>query len=203
MTKRILTILATLASLAVAWFLGLVVYASDIPRTVADPKSPTDVIVVLTGGSERLKEGFRLLAKKQARKLFVSGVYRGVEVKELLGLSRAAPEDILCCVVLGHVAGDTRGNATETAQWIVDRGYRSIRLVTADYHMPRSLFEFQQVMPKIKIVPHPVFPKNVRRDQWWKYLGTSRLYAGEFNKYLVARLRVLVLAQELPTPRSQ
>ncbi len=183
MTKRILTILATLASVAVAWFLGLVVYASDIPRTVADPKSPTDVIVVLTGGSERLKEGFRLLAKKQARKLFVSGVYRGVEVKELLGLSRAAPEDILCCVVLGHVAGDTQGNATD--------------------HMPRSLFEFQQVMPKIKIIPHPVFPKNVRRDQWWRYLGTSRLYAGEFNKYLVARLRVLVLAQEPPMPRPQ
>ncbi|MDJ0947871.1 MAG: YdcF family protein [Alphaproteobacteria bacterium] len=188
---RLTWLLAVLVGLAAAWTGGLAGFTSGFPRAIAEPGATTDVIVVLTGGSERLKEGFRLLAEQKAKKLFISGVYRGVEVEQLLGLSRAAPDNISCCVVLGHAASDTRGNATETARWVLDQGHASIRLVTADYHMPRSLFEFRRTMPQIRIIPHPVFPKSVRRENWWRYLGTSQLYAEEFNKYLIARLWAL------------
>jgi hypothetical protein len=34
-----------------------------------------------------------------------------------------------------------------------------------------------------------VFPPNVRREDWWQWSGTARLYAAEFNKYLLAQLR--------------
>lgn len=201
MSARITWLVAVLVGLAAAWSAGLVSYAGQIPRQVDDTDTPTDAIVVLTGGSERLTEGFRLLAGHRARELFISGVYQGVEVQELLGLSLEAPEELSCCVALGHAAGDTRGNAAETARWILERGYRSIRLVTADYHMPRSLFEFRRLMPEIEIIPHPVFPKNVKREEWWRYFGTTRLYAGEFSKYLLARLRASVTAPMLAVRR--
>ena len=36
-------------------------------------------------------------------------------------------------------------------------GYQSLRLVTASYHMPRSIQEFHHHMPQVRIVPHAVF----------------------------------------------
>src|SRR5690606_9365765 len=101
------------------------------------------------GGSERLSEGRRLLTRQLADKLFISGVYRGVEVDELLSAGKSDPRLISCCVILGHVAENTRGNALETAVWVYEEGYKSLRIVTANYHMPRSLLEFRSLMPDI------------------------------------------------------
>src|SRR3546814_8190635 len=86
----------------------------------------TDAIIVLTGGSERLPTGLDLLSRDRADKLFVSGVYAGVEVAELLRLSRQSPQELACCIVLGYAANDTRGNAVETAEWMRAEGYKSL-----------------------------------------------------------------------------
>ena len=171
------------------WLAGLFLFAGMIPKKVADTETRTDAIVVLTGGSERLSEGFSLLSEAMAEKLFVSGVYHGVEVEELLRLSRGTAGELECCVELGHRADDTTGNATETAGWINKHGYKSLRLVTASYHMPRSLLEFRRVLPGIAVVPHPVFPSNVKHEQWWAWPGTARLVISEYNKYVLARIR--------------
>jgi uncharacterized SAM-binding protein YcdF (DUF218 family) len=189
----VLTRGATLAAVLVgAWLLGLVWFAATLPRNVDDPLSPTDAIVVLTGGSERLATGFELLAQKKARKLFVSGVYRGVEVAELLRLSRQTPTEMECCIVLGYAAESTEGNASETAAWMAKEKFRSLRLVTANYHMHRSLLEFKQAMPGIEVVPHPVFPDSVKQDRWWLWPGTAHLITTEYMKYLVALARQIL-----------
>jgi uncharacterized SAM-binding protein YcdF (DUF218 family) len=171
-----------------AWLGGLFWFAHAIPTHVADPDTPTDAIVVLTGGSERLEAGLALLAEGRARKLFVSGVYRGVDVDALLRLNHASA-GLECCIVLGHAADSTLGNAIETMAWLEAEHYRSLRLVTAAYHMPRSLLEFRRVMPDITIVPNPVFPGRVKRDDWWRWPGTAALIVEEYSKYLLALLR--------------
>src|SRR5574340_600004 len=88
-------------ALAAAWLAGLIWYAASMPEQIDDSTSATDAIVVLTGGSERLETGVALLRQKMGRKLFVSGVYRGVDVAELLRLSRQKPDEVECCIVLG------------------------------------------------------------------------------------------------------
>ena len=148
--------------------------------------------IMVTGGSGRLQAGLDLLAAGRAEKLFVSGVYRGVEVAELLRLSARAPDRLRCCVVLGYSADNTAGNARETAEWIAREGYSSLRLVTASYHMPRSLLEFRRAMPGVTIITHPVFPGHVKQGDWWRWPGTAWLVIGEYNKYLAARLRGLL-----------
>jgi uncharacterized SAM-binding protein YcdF (DUF218 family) len=125
----------------------------------------------------------------RARKLFVSGVYRGVDVAALLRHSRSAPDYISCCVVLGYTADSTAGNARETAEWMRKEGFGSLRLVTASYHMPRSLLEFRRAMPKIEIVPNPVVPERFMQEAWWRYPGTLSLVISEYNKYLLAIIR--------------
>ncbi len=181
--------IAVLVVILAGWLGGLFVFAAEIPRTAQASTEKTDVIVVLTGGSLRLEQGLALLEQGFAQKLFVSGVHRGVDVQQLLKLSRQSPRALDCCIVLGYSADHTAGNASETAEWMREQGYRSLRLVTASYHMPRSLAEFHRAMPVETIVPHPVFPATVKLDDWWRWPGTADLIAGEYNKYLVAMLR--------------
>ncbi len=192
--------LATLAGIIVlAWLAGLVWFAETIPRAPPASGSPeaerhTDAIVVLTGGSERLAVGLELLAAGRAGKLFVSGVYHSVDVHELLRTSRRKPAELGCCIVLGYAADNTVGNAAETADWMRIEHFTSLRLVTANYHLRRSLLEFRQVMPGIQIVPHPVVPTNVRVVDWWLWRHTTRLIITEYNKYLLALARSLMLS---------
>ena len=186
--------LPMLGAVALLWLGGLIWFADTMPSEIADPLTPTDAIVVLTGGSQRFDAGLELLAAGKAKKLFVSGVHHGVEIADLLHLAHrppdAAPADELtCCIVLGHAADSTVGNALETAAWMRREGYHSLRLVTAGYHMRRSLFEFARAMPEIRIIANPVFPEQVKLADWWAWPGTAALIIGEYDKYLAAMLR--------------
>jgi uncharacterized SAM-binding protein YcdF (DUF218 family) len=186
--------LAGAAALVAAWAIGFVDFVAGLPRPAERPHETTDAIVVLTGGSGRLDEGLTLLKRGRARRLLVSGVFRGVDVDGLLQLARRDTEGLSARIDLGHEAGDTRGNARETAHWMAAQGFASLTLVTAAYHMPRSLFEFRHAMPGIELVAHPVFPANVRLDAWWRSPGTAGLLASEYSKLLVARARIAAAA---------
>ncbi len=186
--------------LAGAWLAGLIVFAEAIPDHSADDGRATDAIVVLTGGSGRIDVGLEQLAQGRAKKLFVSGVPRGVLLAELPGLANATPERIACCVILGHEADNTVGNARETAAWMLAEDFHSLRLVTSNYHMPRSLLEFRRAMPGVAIVPHPVIPERVRQNDWWRWPGTTMLIVTEYSKYLLALVREW--AGETLTPRA-
>ncbi|MCH8237833.1 MAG: YdcF family protein [Proteobacteria bacterium] len=169
----------------IPWIIGLFRFADAVPAGVVDATTRTDAIVVLTGGSRRLGEGLELLSRGLAEKLFVSGVYQGVEVRELLKVMKRRPGDLENLIGIGN-ATNTTGNAIETTVWMKKNEYLSLRLVTAAYHMPRSLLEFGHAMPGVTLIPHPVFPENVKRDRWWAWPGTASLMIGEYDKYLLA-----------------
>ena len=192
---RLIIGVALVASLG--WVVGLIWFTESLPRAVDNPLEVTDAIVVLTGGAGRLAAGLELLARERAAKLFVSGVYRGIEVDEILRVFRQAPEELECCVELGHSATNTRSNAHETGQWMAQEGFSSLRLVTASYHMPRSLVEFRRVMPDAQLIAHPVFPAHVRIEAWWRWPGTASLLAGEYSKFLVATVTPAWLASAM------
>lgn len=175
-------------ALFVAYLGGLVWFADSMVDAVDDGATPTDAIVVLTGGSQRVQTGLQLLAAGKAKKLFVSGVYHGTDVATLLHVQRQSPDAVQCCLVLGHTADNTYGNALETAAWMRQEGFHSLRLVTANYHMRRALLEFTRAMPEARIIPHPVFPETVR-ERWWAWPGTLDLIIGEYDKYLWALVR--------------
>jgi uncharacterized SAM-binding protein YcdF (DUF218 family) len=195
--RHFLRIVALLALILAVWLYGLFDFVAGLPGHVQDPNRHTDAIVVPTGGSERLAEGVRLLVRGYAGKLFISGVNAQTRLADLIA---SLPPDIKepsltlvdCCIVLGHAADSTLGNAAETAAWMRAEDFHSLRLVTADYHMPRSLLEFHHAMPDVEIVIHPVFPDQLRREDWWRSPGTAGLLIDEYDKYLVAFLRLSV-----------
>ena len=186
-------VLFCLAVVAVAWGVGFYRFAHMIPDRAPPASIRTDAIVVLTGGAGRVHEGLSLLEKGASNKLFVSGVYRGVDVEALLKVAQRAPGHLECCIMLGYTADSTRGNAEETAAWVRKNGVKSIRLVTASYHMPRSLLEFRRSLPRdVTILPHPVFPEQFRQHDWWLWWGSGWLAISEYHKYLLARLSMLL-----------
>ena len=100
-----------------------------------------DVIVVLTGNTNRIVKGYELLQTKHSKKMFISGVKNNL---------------FECCVYLGKNAKDTRSNAIEVFKWMKSRNLNSAVLITSDYHMPRSILEFKKSNNHIKIDYYPV-----------------------------------------------
>jgi uncharacterized SAM-binding protein YcdF (DUF218 family) len=182
------------AALFILCVAGLVWFAT-VP-SAEDRAEPTNAIVVLTGGSQRVNSGIALLREGKGRMLFISGVNHHVDLEGLLRSSGEGLESagawISCCVVLGYRAVDTLGNARETAQWMRQQGFHSLRLVTAWYHMRRSLLEFERAMPEIEIVPHPVFPDLVAHEHWWARPETAALLVTEYAKYLASLARPFI-----------
>ena len=173
-----------IAAAALAWVAGLLWFASAIPAAVSDTTTHTDAIVVLTGGAERIETGLSLLDAGLADHLFVSGVGEQVKTGDLLPRTPTLRADAREKITVGTAANNTPGNALETAAWARTMDVHSIRLVTASYHMRRSLLEFHAAMPGIAIVPHAVFPPNVKSD-WWRWPGTASLLAREYTKFVV------------------
>ena len=180
--------------LAVIWFFGFLLFVAAIPNGATDRDTKTDVIVVLTGGGERLGEGFDLLSRGLAPRLYISGVAEGVTLDDLTKTIAEAggrlPDaaTLKCCVTLDR-AQNTIGNAITSAQWISQQHIQSIRLVTANYHMNRSLLEFRRVIADIKVVTNPVFPQEVRDPLWFIKPRMLIILGNEYHKYLRAALR--------------
>ncbi len=174
-----------LIGLAALWFWGLQQFIAMIPPAAAQDPEKTDAIVVLTGGEDRLRTGAELLLQKKADYLFITGI--GAKADDVLSvISWPLGYDFMRHVELGGRAEDTFGNAQETALWVQGKKIKSLRLVTATYHMPRSLLEFHQAMPGKMIVPHPVFPQQFQLESFWRSRGSAWLVVGEYHKYILA-----------------
>jgi uncharacterized SAM-binding protein YcdF (DUF218 family) len=83
---------------------------------------------------------------------------------------------------------------------MASESYSSMLLVTANYHLPRSLLELRSAMPDATIDAWPVFPPKVQVAQWWRWPGTAKLLAGEYTKFLAAKLRMKLRALRMEDP---
>lgn len=111
-------------------------------------KGKTDAVVMLTGGSGRIPRGIEILRKGEASHAFVSGVDPEVKPDEFARQYSLSRKMLECCVTLGFEAVDTRSNGKEVANWVKERGVKSIRLVTTDWHMARASYEVQRALPE-------------------------------------------------------
>ena len=195
--RRLRRVFLLIALAAVCfWTAGFFAFVETVAtyREPADyaAMEQTDAAVVLTGGSERMMAGLHLLEAGKSKKLFVSGVFPSVKLSTLEGYKDVAAETKDCCIQLGHEAGNTAGNAQEVLAYMQRETFTSMTLVTANYHMPRSLLLFAHHMPQIRIVAYPVVPDTVDLKAWWRKPGTASLLALEYSKYLYAWARSLI-----------
>ena len=173
MIARILSLLILL------YLLGYALFAVLLPAPADDRR--TDAIVVLTGGAKRIERGLDLLERGRADRMLISGVERTVRPIELA--TRYGKDEALfdCCIDLGRESVDTRSNAEETSNWIERHKFKSVRLVTTDWHMPRASFELRREAEGLEVVQDAVRSRP-----------SFRTLFREYNKYLLRQAAALV-----------
>lgn len=184
--RRALPWLGAALVAVVALVAGFLWFLDATQAEAETPLRPTDAIVVLTGGQERVETGLALLEAGAAPRLLVSGAAPRLTLAELARVHGRDPAALAARVTLGHAAATTRGNAAETAAWLDAQAVEgtaigSIRVVTAGYHMPRALLELRRVAPATELVAHPVGPAALRSGML-PFARAARLLAGEYVK---------------------
>lgn len=169
--------------LVVAYVAGFAVWIATLPRVDARPLH-ADGIVALTGDDARIDAAVALLEHGAAKRLLVTGVYGNTTKADIKQIAHGGKK-FDCCADLGYAAEDTHGNALEAAQWARHHGYQSLIVVTARYHMPRSLNEFHAAMPRMRLVAYPVDPTG-HEFLWWLEPGMLHRLHGEYAKYLAS-----------------
>jgi len=182
-----LAAIGALLAVIVAGFAG---FLFNLRSTEVQPERKADGIVVLTGGASRVSDAMELLAAGYGKRLLISGVHPTNAASDI---SRSLPDNqslLGCCVDLDHSAVNTRSNAAETRRWAHERGFKSLIVVTSNYHMPRAIVELSHAMPDIALIPFVVVGEKWRDDPWWTSGTTLRLLMSEYVKYVAAELRV-------------
>ena len=183
------------------WLTGLIWFIGQIPTQPSTDKTQTDAIVVLTGGSNRLEYGLKMLSDGLGQKLFISGVHENITLEQLITRNSTPEirEKLLPIahesIILGHEAENTIGNAEETLHWIKSEQCKSIYLVTSNYHMPRSLKEFHKVIKGVNIIPAPVLPDDFSMNNWWSTTENRMLMLSEYHKFLASIVRHYIVSQ--------
>jgi uncharacterized SAM-binding protein YcdF (DUF218 family) len=169
---------------AIAYVAGLFLFVEHVTAPARKPRR-ADAIVALTGGELRLDRAASLLEQGLGKRLLITGVDLSATKADLKRVAHGKRR-FDCCADLGFVAADTRGNAAETADWVLIHDYKSLIVVTANYHMPRTLTEFSAAMPDVKLEPYPVEPQDIDFVHWWREPHTLKLVNGEYAKFLAS-----------------
>jgi uncharacterized SAM-binding protein YcdF (DUF218 family) len=165
--------------LLLLYALGFVLFAFTLGKPAAATER-TDAAVVLTGGSGRIEHAIDVVRDGRAKRLLVAGADPAVTKRDLARRIPHSTRLLNCCVDLGSESVDTRSNAEEAGRWLAKHHFRSIRLITSDWHMRRARYEFSRVLGG----KYAVTPDAVRTEP--RFLT---LFA-EYNKYVLRRLAV-------------
>ena len=154
-------------------------------------------IVILTGGANRIKDGLKIIedfknSKNINYKILVSGTGMGFtksSLKKKLGPNFNS-QLIQCCIDLDSISKNTSTNASETFKWTSRNDIKEFILITSNYHMPRAILEFKNIMPNLKIYTYAITPKKHDIENWLSSYQTFSLVFTEYCKFIIAGLRI-------------
>ena len=173
-----------------AFVLGFFWFITQVPSEEIRLADKADGIVVLTGAASRIPDAIDLLNSARGQRVLITGVNRTTTAKEIATLTSQNERVFRCCVDLDRSALNTLGNAIEARRWARDRNFRSLIIVTSNWHMPRAMAELEHQMPDAKLIAYPVVSEKIKGEPWWSGSGTARLLLSEYLKYVFAVVRM-------------
>lgn len=187
--KYLLIVFAAFDCIFLLWLCGFLWFGQKINGYAEHSDEHTDAIVVLTGGRNRIAKAIGMLNNNMTEHLFISGVEKRTTMSDI---ARSLKTEIINPdkIELGYKASNTIENAREIKEWLDKNNIKSVRLITSNYHTPRSLAELGAYHLPLKIIATPVYSEKVAKH-WWQSWGTFKLIVGEYNKYLVVIFRNL------------
>lgn len=179
-------------ALLVAILVGFALFVRTGLSLDSAPSGTADGIVVLTGGEGRVITAVALLSERRGERLLISGANPDIGLDSVRAASGATRGLFECCIDVGQDATNTIGNAEEAARWARANGFRSILVVTSDYHMPRALLELQAAMPGVDLIAWPVVGLPP-----WADLRAARRWTVEYFKYSAVYAREAVIGRRV------
>ena len=170
------------ALLLLAYAIGFILFAFTLGKPAAADTAATDAAIVLTGGPGRIEHAIDVLRDHKAQRLLVAGADPSVTKADIARRIKGSNKLVKCCVDLGSESVDTRSNAEETKRWLDQHHFKSLRLITSDWHMRRARYEFERALGSNYRLVIDAAPSDPR------FLTLF----GEYNKYLLRRLAVWV-----------
>ncbi|HEU5360145.1 MAG TPA: YdcF family protein [Candidatus Deferrimicrobiaceae bacterium] len=146
-------------------------------------KGVADAVLVLTGGENRIAEGYRVWKDGMGQEFYILGAGREAKLAAILPSGAVVPPETLPRIHVEGWSTNTLENAFSAKSEVASRSYRKVILVTSDYHMPRALLAFRKVLPPdVSISVMPVASDWRRKGAWhrlprlffvegWKYWG--------------------------------
>ncbi|WP_041951782.1 YdcF family protein [Ahrensia kielensis] len=199
-TGRLLRLFAFLLLLSVLLLtVGFGVFLTSVDRHARNQSVETaDGIVVLTGGFARLEPAIQLLREKRGERLLISGVNRKTDDQLLKHALDIEDKLFNCCIDIDQDALDTIGNALGTAHWAASKDYKSLLVVTNDYHMPRSLMELRREIGDVELLPYAIRNRSSGPFTMGERIGQYRVLLLEYGKLVATFLRAALQDGRIP-----
>lgn len=192
------TVVVLTSAAAAAFLVGFVSFVCSIEFAERAPPSRADAIVALTGDPQRIREAADLLAKGYGARLLITGIDNRDEIARL---SSRQPRLAECCIDVERGSRSTYGNAIEARRWVGENGFRSIVVVTSNFHLPRTLLEFDYALPEVQKIFYPVVTGRVDLREFWRKPTALRALGREYLKLLAVWVRTRVDDQAGPSQR--
>ena len=185
-----------ISSILIYFLIGLIEYKDKILSNITYISKKSSNIVILTGGTNRIKDGLKIVNKFEKSSTFNSKILVSGTGKGFTKMSLAKNIDfdfnlIECCIELDSISINTYSNAFETLKWVKKNNISEFILITSNYHMPRAFLEFKYRMPNLKIFTYPITPKKHNINNWLSSFQTFSLVFSEYCKFLVANFRII------------
>jgi uncharacterized SAM-binding protein YcdF (DUF218 family) len=160
---------------------------------VDEPPETSDVIVVLSGDNYDAERATR------AASLFKSGMAPRVMATGRALRSYATTTDLMkrdlvehgvpesAIVPFTHKADDTRDEAAAVSEFVGSHGWKSILLVTSNYHTRRSQYIYEHTLPASDQLLTVAAPdSDYDPNYWWKTRTGVKIFFHELGGYLAA-----------------
>ncbi len=141
------------------WAIGLAFFFIAMPSPpvhTTDSHLDVEALIVLTGGKGRLETAISVLNNHTDKRLLIAGVNPIVEQAELSALTGSEAALFDCCVDIDRLSQNTAANAQIGAKWVKEHKFNSVAIITADYHVRRSMLLFENALPDISISGYAV-----------------------------------------------
>ena len=154
--KHLIFLFSLLLIGIVWWFVYLIfIFPKHHYDLIDNEFNENSTIVVFTGGKGRFEKGFNMLKDNVSRRLFISGVFPGINLEKKYVINDSDKKLFDCCISFDEKAANTIENVQEVKDWIFLNDINEIFLVSSYYHLPRIKILFEKIIPnlEVKIIP--------------------------------------------------
>ncbi|HXY01327.1 MAG TPA: YdcF family protein [Candidatus Limnocylindrales bacterium] len=160
---------------------------------IDEPAEHADALVVLgddnfyadraTRAVELYREGAAPIVVASGRRLRPNAGISELIEHDLV--ERGVPKEKI--VRYGHDADSTKGDAEAIAKLARERRWKSVIIVTSNYHARRTRYIFDKVFPKsINVSVAGAKDGDFDPERWWEKRKSSKLFARELAGFIVA-----------------